>query len=185
MELQQATELATKWKDLLTPACARIEIAGSIRRGKAEVKDIDLVCIPKISYMTDLFGGRGSQINHLEDLLPRTVIDMGALTVINGPRQKKIRLQEGIKLELWSVLPPAEWGTIFLLRTGPEAFSHWLVTSRKIGGGMPSWMREKAGALYRHDTKLQTPEEEDVFRALKMEYIEPAKRQAHWMGARS
>jgi len=185
MELQQATEIATKWIDLLRPACERIEIAGSIRRGKPEVHDIDLVCMPKISNEPDLFGQPGTQINHLESMLPRTVIDMGALTVINGPRQKKIRLQEGIKLELWIVLPPAEFGTIYLLRTGPEAFGHWLVTSRKLGGGMPSYMKHKEGALWRHDTKLITPEEEDVFRALNMEYIEPAKRQARWMGAPS
>jgi DNA polymerase/3'-5' exonuclease PolX len=182
MELQHAQELANQWKRLLSPSCTRIEIAGSIRRGKTEVHDIDLVCQPTITHTPDLFGEPGTRRDWLDALLPQIVMDMGALVVINGPRKKKIRLQEGIALEIWKVIEPAEFGTIYLLRTGPEDFSHWLVTPRSIGGGMPSWMRHKDGALWKHDTKISTPEEEDVFRALKMDYIEPAKRQARWMG---
>ena len=181
MELQQAKQIADHWKALLAPACERIEIAGSIRRGKLEVKDIDLVCIPKVESVPDLFGNPGTQVNHLEDLLSRIVISEGALLVINGPRQKKISLQEGIKLELWSVLPPAEWGAIFLIRTGPEAFAHWIVTARRIGGGLPSYMREKNGALWKNDRKIETPEEIDFFRALGLDYIEPNQRRAQWM----
>jgi DNA polymerase/3'-5' exonuclease PolX len=180
MEHQQAKQLAEHWKTLLAPACERIEIAGSLRRGKPEVKDIDLVCIPKIEVQLDLFGQPGTQINYLEALLPQVVIAQGALTVINGPRQKKIRLQEGIKLELWCVLPPAQWGAIFLMRTGPEDFAHWIVTQRNIGGGLPSNMKEKSGALWRHGKIIETPEESDFFREVGQDYAEPDKRRAMW-----
>ncbi len=47
MQLDKALEIAEKTKELLAPYCERIEIAGSIRRKKPEVKDIELVAIPK------------------------------------------------------------------------------------------------------------------------------------------
>jgi DNA polymerase/3'-5' exonuclease PolX len=181
MEIQEAKVIADQWVDLLRPACERIEIAGSIRRGKLEVKDIDLVLIPKVESVPDLFGNPGTQLDQLETILPRIIIEQGALRLKNGPRQKTIRLQFGLTLELWIVRPPAQWGTIFLLRTGPAEFGHWLVSSKRVGGGMPSNMQHKDGALYRHNVALQTPEEADAFRAIGMDYIEPSQRRPGWM----
>ncbi len=48
MKLDKALEIAERTKKLLAPYCERIEIAGSIRRKKPEVKDIELVAIPKL-----------------------------------------------------------------------------------------------------------------------------------------
>src|SRR5258708_19958012 len=48
----RAEELVEK----LAPHCERIEIAGSIRRGKHTVKDIDLVVIPKMTSPDTLYG---------------------------------------------------------------------------------------------------------------------------------
>ncbi|MBU2597552.1 MAG: hypothetical protein KJ757_08345 [Planctomycetes bacterium] len=47
MELQKAKAIAEELKSLLEPACERITIAGSIRRQKPDVGDIELLCIPK------------------------------------------------------------------------------------------------------------------------------------------
>ncbi len=183
MELHHAQELATQWKTLLSPACVQIEPAGGVRRKKAEVHDIDLVCQPIITYEPDLFGQQGTQVNKLESLLHQTVLDMGALIVINGPRQKKIRLQEGIALEIWMVFEPAQWGVQLMIRTGPSDFSKWMVTPRQAGGGLPSYLRVKDGAIWRYDRRLPTPTEDEVFALLGMDYIEPAKRRARWMGS--
>jgi hypothetical protein len=46
MKLEQAKELAEAAKAELEPYCHRIEIAGSIRRQKPDVGDIELVCVP-------------------------------------------------------------------------------------------------------------------------------------------
>lgn len=90
MEYTKAYEIAIRVKELLTPHCERIEIAGSIRRKKPEVKDIEIVAIPK-PYDTGLFSS-------------------GIATVIN--EWKKVKgelpckytqriLPEGIKLDLF------------------------------------------------------------------------------------
>ena len=46
MELEKARAIAEELKALLEPACERIMIAGSIRRQKPMVNDIELLCIP-------------------------------------------------------------------------------------------------------------------------------------------
>ncbi|GAI50844.1 unnamed protein product, partial [marine sediment metagenome] len=47
MELEKAKVIAENLRSLLAPVCARITIAGSIRRQKPEVGDIELLCVPK------------------------------------------------------------------------------------------------------------------------------------------
>ena len=54
MEYEVAIEIAEKVKALLLPHCERIEIAGSVRRKKPNVKDIEIVAIPK-PFDTGLF----------------------------------------------------------------------------------------------------------------------------------
>lgn len=47
MILSRAKVLAEEVRQVLAPYCEQIEIAGSIRREKAEVGDIEIICIPK------------------------------------------------------------------------------------------------------------------------------------------
>src|SRR3990167_7360212 len=47
MELARAQEIAAQVLAELSPFCERCEIAGSIRRRKPEVGDIEIVAIPK------------------------------------------------------------------------------------------------------------------------------------------
>src|SRR5690242_17561878 len=57
--LAAAWELANRVLTELAPFCERIKIAGSIRREKPEVKDLEIVCIPKTHRVpgpADLFG---------------------------------------------------------------------------------------------------------------------------------
>lgn len=49
MKLEIAKQLAELLVSKMRDYCERVEIAGSIKRGKAEVKDIELVVIPKWS----------------------------------------------------------------------------------------------------------------------------------------
>src|SRR4051812_38344090 len=47
MKLYQAMTIAERIQGELAPFCHKLEIAGSIRRGRGEVNDIDLVILPK------------------------------------------------------------------------------------------------------------------------------------------
>ena len=183
MSESKAKTIAEKWIRYLAPVCDRIAIAGSIRRGKAEPKDIEIVCIPKFQAELDLFGGKGETINLLEAELRKLFLERAYLAATKrGPRYKQLALPEGIKLDLFICLPPSEWGVQFLIRTGPADFSHWCVTTRHAGGALPSYLRVKDGAVWHRSEKLETPEEADFFRLLRLDYVEPSERQAHWPG---
>jgi DNA polymerase/3'-5' exonuclease PolX len=47
MKLEQVQNIAQEFISFINPYCKRWEIVGSIRRKKPEVKDIDIVLIPK------------------------------------------------------------------------------------------------------------------------------------------
>jgi DNA polymerase/3'-5' exonuclease PolX len=103
MELDRAREIADGLVRRLSPGCVRIEVAGSVRRGKAEVNDIELVAVPKMEVQADLFGGPGLQ----RSLLDPCLVGLGPEEK-SGPRYKQILLAEEIYLDLFIVLPPAQ-----------------------------------------------------------------------------
>lgn len=193
--LAEAERLAAQVVGLLAPACERIEIAGSIRRRKPEVGDIEIVCVPKRDAPTihDLFGTRKD--GPLVNLLDALCISLHARDVLGhrpdkngrpafGERYKRLTF-EGVGLDLFSVLPPAQWGVLYTIRTGPAEFSHRLVTPRLQGGWMPSGMRVQDGALWDRGAIVQTPEEADFFAALGLEVVPPEQRAGHVVPTRT
>lgn len=176
---------------LLRPGCERIEIAGSIRRGKAEVHDIELVAVAKLEDRPDgMFGS--STIDLLEErvgrlmanghLAPRLVENHRADGRIDlqhklGPAFKALVTPRGIPVDLFIVRPPATWGCIFALRTGPGTWNTRLVMEcksigRKVAGGQ---VERWHGALSEW-IPVPTPEEADFFAALGQPWVEPSDR---------
>lgn len=178
MKYLEALRVANRVVARLAPLCDRIEIAGSLRRQREDVHDIDLVISPRMCKRADLFGVE----TDTEEMLIDDVLDELGEVKKSGPRGKQILLPEDIHLELWCVRPPAQWGAIFVIRTGNGDFSRWLVTSKRFGGAMPSHLHEKDGCLWNGNTPVPTPEESDFFAALGLPYIEPAERRAKWNG---
>ena len=163
MELKRARAIAEKLVETMAPYCERIEIAGSIRREKAEVGDIELVAIP--NDFADAM---------LPELLP------GARFIKDGPRYKQIALPEGINLDLFLVRPPAQWGVIFLLRTGPADFSQQAVTRKCFFQGLlPSDCMVADGQVWRHGKLIPMPEEEDFLKLLGLPGLAPKERGRH------
>lgn len=185
MRLARATEIAQDLQARLSPVCHRVEIAGSIRRGKPEVKDVELVAIPKTEALLDLFGTPYSQRSLLDPVL-EDLISAGVLAPGGRAGEKHKRFEVGgqdIALDLFLVTPPAQWGVIFTIRTGPGDFSQWLVTPRAQGGALPGGYQVQDGVLRAWGKVIETPEEEDVFRSLELPYISPAERSPRWRAA--
>ncbi len=151
---------------LLDPVCERMEIAGSLRRGKPEVGDIEIVCIPKAT--EDLFGNQSVNASGIEAVLHNHKL------IKNGEHFKQIDLGK-LKCDLFITTKEC-WGVIFMIRTGSADFSHKMVTPARYGGLMPSCFNVKDGRLWNGDVPLLTPEETDVFRIYEMEFIPPEER---------
>ena len=165
----EAWRIADHLRKRLEIYCERIEIAGSLRRLKPEVGDIELIAIPK--FELDLFGQPSSV--HLLDIFDFQCVGK---VLKNGSKYKQVELEEGINLDLFIVTPPAQWGVLFLIRTGSADFSHKFVTQKKFGGLLPSHLSIHDGAIWNHNELIPTPEEKDVFKLAGVDYIEPEKR---------
>lgn len=181
MILFEAQRLATDLVNQMHGCCERIEIAGSIRRRKPEVTDIEIVCIPRWENLpdpTDLFGERTIHTNLLHQWALSSGIrwihkndgQVHDATIKNDGKMWKGLLPCGAQLDLF-LTTPKSWGVIFLIRTGSAEFSQAVVTHAKYHG-----KPVKNGRLTMSGVPVETPEEEDVFRLLGLEYVEPSKR---------
>ena len=175
MPLHEAAVLAREIMGLLAPFCERIEIAGSIRRRKAEVGDIELVAISQTMVSTDLFGNERGTVTVLDHQVSRLVRKKGWRFIQNGQKYKQIDLGSCC-LDLF-ITDRDQWGVIFLLRTGSAEFSHWFVTRRSEGGGLPSHMRIQDGRLWIGGQVADTPEESDVFEKTGICWVSPNERE--------
>jgi DNA polymerase/3'-5' exonuclease PolX len=190
MNNQDALELAQDMISILKPACTRIEVAGSIRRGKEDVKDIEIVAIPDLEIKPariPLEFGKPVPKQHktkLDEILTFQRDHSGMRFLKWGDKYKKLAFADkDIYVDLFLVTPPASWGVQYLIRTGPADFSHWMVTQRRYGGALPNSCRVKDGTVWVEGEKQKypLPEEEDFFKLCGLEWIEPDQRQARWI----
>jgi DNA polymerase/3'-5' exonuclease PolX len=172
MPLAEAERIGRSMVNALLPLCERVELAGSIRRRAPFVGDIEIVAIPK--QVTDMFGAVLPLSS--DHALNRPDWSLYGSVKVDGSKQKKILLLQGIQLDLFIVTPPAQWGVQFLLRTGPADYSHKMVTARKYGGCMPSHLRVQGGAVWSNNHVIPTPEESDVYTLFGLGYVPPEMR---------
>lgn len=162
--LDEAQRLAEKYKSLLAPHCHRIEVAGSIRRRRPQVKDIELVIIPKPYESEGLFVS-------------------GIATVINDWPKVKGELPckytkrvspDGIILDIF-FCHELNWGLIYMIRTGS-----WEFSKKMVGTWLPrEGYRSINGDLVHPGTAevMEIREERELFQLAKMNYIEPHNRE--------
>ncbi len=190
MDYETALQLAREVKELLEPFTTRCEIAGGVRRKKQQPHDIELVCVPKfhkelghglfmpIEMQTDMLGVRIQQLLS-EKILEKGDPDKAGKRAPCGPKYYRLKYK-GEKLDIFSVIKPAQWGTVFLIRTGDADFSHWFVQRlwkyglRSLDGHIERTRVDHTGTEI-HEI-CNTPEEIDAFKLCHVDYIEPENR---------
>ena len=169
MKLLQVQEIAREIIQALDPAhtCRCIMVAGSVRREKPEVKDVEICYVPRYTLrVVDLFGATvkvSATDDAIDGLVARGVLGWDAEVKRNGPKHKRlVHIASGVVIELFAATPE-NWGLILALRTGPAEFNHKLVTQRRNGGAMPTGMRMQGGYLWRGLEQLESLDEETFF----------------------
>lgn len=177
-----ARRVAERLAALLAPGCERVEIAGSIRRGAAEVKDVELVVVPK--HQPDLFGGAGFDL--LNETLrlrcrERELIWRGAkggtftaTPDLEGRRFYSMStVAEHVPVDIFAVRAPAQWGAIFAIRTGPAEYAKRLVTSARA-----QHLKCEDGRLVslRTGDEIATPTEEEFIAKCGLRFTPPHER---------
>lgn len=188
-ELARVRRLAESVVAMLADGTTQIDIAGSVRRGASDPKDIEVVAVPK--HQPDLFGGDGF------DLLNETIRlrvrekklswrgTKGGLSSkepdLDGRRFYALAIepQPGaapgvvVPIDLFVVRPPAQWGAIFAIRTGPAEYAKRLVTMARRRGYKCEDGR--LVSLTTGDERLTATEQEFV-EACGLEYLAPHLR---------
>lgn len=173
MNLSLARRLAEQIEIELQPYCDRLVIAGSIRRHRPEVGDIDLVCIPKgISGREAILAlcARGPTARKLKEGAQYVVFWCG--------------LPEGIvfQLDLWFAhrdqkslidTTPSNFGMLLLSRTGSARHNIYLAQVAKRRG---LHFNPHKGIL-RGEEIVASRTEEEIFSALGLPYIRPEDRE--------
>lgn len=159
-------EIAQQVVEDVQPYADRVAIAGSLRRNKPTVHDIEILCIPKPSNMVDMFGDPVADADdmvtaafrgHLSyDLRPNKA---GRTTY--GPKNKLlIHKESGVAVDLFSTTAE-NWGMALVIRTGSADFNVWLMQRfKKMGIDAHAY----GGLTLDTGEEISLPTEEDVFR---------------------
>lgn len=174
-----AEALAAKFR----PGCERIEIAGSIRRGRSDVGDIELVAVTRHEEIPDgLFEMRTISALDviLDDLLAQGELASHPVDPKRGERYAKLlHVESGLQLDLF-MTTPASFGLIYLIRTGPADYSRNFVTDiRPLGWHVAGGQLHRGSqecSPFRTCEVVATPAEEDVYRAIGHPWVDPRAR---------
>ena len=150
----EATSIARSFIKEIEDICNKIAIVGSIRRGKQDIGDIDILTIPKSKSLLD---------KKIEELADNVISGIGASWQV-------IFIYKGIKLNILKTTLDS-WGSSLLHSTGSKEFNTKLRSRAKSQG-----MLLNQYGLFNGDLYLAGSSEEDIFRILKLEFIEPRSR---------
>ena len=185
--LAQLRAIADSLVTELLPCCERIVVAGSIRRRKATVKDIELLAVPKVARVrTDLFGDVYAETDLLQLELELWLTEGRLRHRLGkdgkrafGPKYKRVLYRHGdewIPLDVFSTSADS-WGLVLLERTGPAEYSKAMLAQRAAGGTiLPFGYRCFGNVLHRGDTPVVVPDEQAFYAICDLPYIEPWER---------
>ncbi len=170
MEWKHAYSIAQEISEHLKPHVIELKCVGSVRRKKPEVGDIEFVCRPQMQ--TDLVGGAYPILDVIEK----------ALGEIGTRRMGDQRLLaygdiygfKGLKLDLFVCWPPASFGSLVAIRTGPWELSKHAMTMLDRNG-----YKHTLGHIERKDTGavVAADTEERFFELAGIPCVVPSKRQ--------
>lgn len=166
MNLATAKQVADSAIDLLCEHTERIEVAGSVRRQKPEVKDVELVVLPKKSFDAAMLM-----------LVERNTFYWAAYEDKNGktgyrkgPRYFGI-VHKRMRVEVFTA-DRDNLGFIMWLRTGPADSNASVMRAVKDAP-----FRFEGGYGWLGNAKLALPDEAALFALLGLPFLEPDNRE--------
>lgn len=168
--------------ELLRPVTNRIEICGSLRRGKPDVSDAEILFIPKIDMIADgLFEQQpfDRTADKIESLLRIGVI--GKRPNIKGHftwgklNKLAIDVSTGIAIDLFCEPEPLDWWRSLVIRTGSGDFNvRLMATAAKNGIGAHAY----GMGLERGGTRVPCNSEEEFLKLCGVKWLLPYQRNA-------
>jgi DNA polymerase/3'-5' exonuclease PolX len=179
-----ARRVADELVEALTPRCEQICIAGSLRRGKAAVGDIEILYVPRIGQVRspgELFPKRGSLMDELlDEWLAKRVLtkrpNKNGVTAWGQWNKLAQHTAAGIGVDFFTTTAE-HWFISLVVRTGSEEMIKRL-TDRAPARGMKLHAYGTHGMIERLATGEQIipKSEREVFELCGVPYREPKER---------
>lgn len=181
-DAEEAVPVAQELIALLQSCCERIEIAGSLRRCKDRVGDIELLFIPLVdTRQADMFSTEpvdlaAEKINALlaAGFLAKRPSETGAFTW--GRLNKlAVHVASGIPVDFFCEPDAADWPRSIAIRTGPKEFNVRLMESAPRHGHQAHAYGEALHKIPGGERVIAKTEQEFI-ELCGLEYCEPNAR---------
>ena len=156
MELEKAKQIGNEVLEKIRPYIDQGEIAGSIRRNKQEVHDIDLVIELKRVFMS------------LTDI-KKILRDYGRV-VLDGEKLVRVLTKDNVQIDVY--IAHGNYNPLLLIRTG----SLWHNKKLCMKAKSLNYSLTAKGLINKLNERVIATTEKDIFRELNFEYKEPEER---------
>ena len=180
---EKALEVARELYNSLQLHCARIKVAGSLRRGLRFVSDIEFVIIPKIELRDDdLFGDKKTAVDHTAHKIDEMVTwstlgkrrNSSGSEMWGAKNKLAVHTNSGIPVDFFFTTEP-NWVMTLFVRTGPKALNIKIATLAKRKG----WRLEAYGSGFVNLAEQKywpVAREEDIFKFAGLPFVPPDRR---------
>jgi DNA polymerase/3'-5' exonuclease PolX len=171
LPLAEAEAIAVGVMQQLEPHCEVISLAGSLRRQRPTIGDIEIVCVPKPYDASPLFcSGIATVVNQWEKV-------RGELPCKYTQRI----LPEGIRLDLFMVHPDG-YGLQRAIRIGSADWCRTILAPAWVGAGYHSeggLLRriDNTGGIYTLGSVVPVRTEPELFRLIDLPWVHPRDRE--------
>jgi len=166
LDRAEVEPLALKILSAIEPYCAKAETAGSIRRSKDTVNDIDIVVEPKPQSWVKLIKEIRREFNAITEKQGEK------LATLYVPFVSK-QGQGLVQVDLYRA-SNRTWGILLLIRTGSAKHNIYLCNLAIRKGYRLAYSK---GLLDEKGEVIASKTERDVFQALGLDYIPPQNRE--------
>ena len=162
--LERAKRIAERVDRQLRPLSDKLIIAGSVRRRRPEIGDIEFVMLPRHAEWS-------SDIESVAKALEKKGYDV-------GPKVRKaVKYLNGVKIEIYIAHDLMEMGSMLFMYTGDQQFN---IAMRRKAKSM-GYLLNQYGIFTRDPGKqrrtvLESPDERAFFEFLKVPYHTPRER---------
>lgn len=157
--------IAVRLANELAVVCTRIKVAGSLRRRRPEVGDIEFV-VEAREVPVDLMGTVGPDLDGI-----RAIVHSWGNVVKGGDRFIQVQLPDGFVVEV-AIAEADRWGSILAIRTGPRDLGVEVMNRLKKRG-----LHHQGGHVRNADGEIvPTPDEETYFALAGLPCLPPEER---------
>lgn len=155
MEINKARKIVDEIVEILGPHCEHIQVAGSVRRRKPVVKDMDIVLIPKNRWDLD-----------------RVIMRLGKVSM-SGMKLSRVTMDGGVQVDIYFATPE-NFATLLLIRTGSVQNNIRLCDLAKKKG----WhlFANGSGLFNERGERIAGDSERSIYEALGLRYQQPWER---------